>query len=57
MIKVSVVVPVYKVPLEYLRACLDSLMAQTLQESEFIIVSDGAHGSRRVDLAIPCTRP
>ncbi|SHK89470.1 glycosyltransferase [Fibrobacter sp. UWB12] len=41
-INVSVIVPVYKVPLEYLRACLDSLVAQTLQECEFIIVSDGA---------------
>ena len=40
--KVSVIVPVYKVPLEYLRECLGSLAAQTLQESEFIIVSDGA---------------
>lgn len=42
MIKVSVIVPVYRVPLEYLRACLDSLVAQTMQECEFIIVSDGA---------------
>ena len=42
MIKVSVIVPVYKVPLEYLRACLDSLKAQTMQECEIIIVSDGA---------------
>jgi glycosyltransferase involved in cell wall biosynthesis len=42
MIKVSVIVPVYKVPLEYLRVCLDSLVAQTMQECEFIIVSDGA---------------
>ena len=42
MIKVSVIVPVYKVPLKYLRACLDSLAAQTLQECEFIVVSDGA---------------
>ena len=41
-IKVSVIVPVYKVPLEYLRTCLDSLVAQTLQECEFIMVSDGA---------------
>lgn len=40
--KVSVIVPVYKVPLEYLRNCLDSLMAQTMQECEFILVSDGA---------------
>ena len=42
MIKVSVIVPVYRVPLEYLRACLNSLIAQTMQESEFILVSDGA---------------
>lgn len=39
---ISVIVPFYKVPLDYLRACLESLAAQTLQESEFILVSDGA---------------
>lgn len=42
MIKVSVIVPVYIVPLEYLQTCLDSLIAQTMRECEFIIVSDGA---------------
>lgn len=42
MIKVSVIVPVYKVPLIYLRECFESLRAQTMIESEFIIVSDGA---------------
>lgn len=42
MINVSIIVPVYKVPLEYLRSCLDSLAAQTMQESEFLVVSDGA---------------
>ena len=41
-VKISVIIPVFKVPQEYLRACLDSLAAQTLQETEFIIVSDGA---------------
>lgn len=40
--KVSIIVPIYKVPLEYLRACLDSLAAQTVQECEFVVVSDGA---------------
>lgn len=45
MVKVSVIVPVYKVPLEYLKECFDSLINQTLQESEFIIVSDGAPGA------------
>jgi glycosyltransferase involved in cell wall biosynthesis len=42
MVKISVIVPIYKVPLEYLRACFDSLLAQTLSECEFIVVSDGA---------------
>ncbi|MCQ2049779.1 MAG: glycosyltransferase [Candidatus Saccharibacteria bacterium] len=42
MIKVSVIVPVYKVPLKYLRECFASLLAQTMQECEFIVVSDGA---------------
>lgn len=40
-IKVSVVVPVYNV-LEYLRTCLDTLANQSMQECEFILVSDGA---------------
>lgn len=39
---VSIIVPIYKVPLEYLRACFDSLIVQTMQECEFILVSDGA---------------
>ncbi|SMG22659.1 glycosyltransferase [Fibrobacter sp. UWB13] len=42
MIKISVIVPIYKVPLEYLRNCFDSLIVQTMQECEFILVSDGA---------------
>ena len=42
MIKISIITPVYKVPLDFLRICFDSLAAQTMQESEFIIVSDGA---------------
>ena len=42
MIKISVVIPIYKVPLEYLRVSLDSLVAQNSQDCEFIIVSDGA---------------
>ncbi|MDY6331775.1 MAG: glycosyltransferase family 2 protein [Fibrobacter sp.] len=42
MLAVSFIVPVYKVPLEYLRTCLNSLIAQTMQECEFILVSDGA---------------
>lgn len=42
MIKISVIVPVYKVSLVFLRECFDSLLSQTMQECEFIVVSDGA---------------
>lgn len=41
-VAISIIVPVYKVPLEYLCKCFNSLIAQTLQECEFIVVSDGA---------------
>ncbi|MDE6527471.1 MAG: glycosyltransferase, partial [Muribaculaceae bacterium] len=40
-IKVSVTVPIYNTA-RYLRKCLDSLAAQTLQEIEFILVYDGS---------------
>lgn len=42
MISISIIIPVYKVPLDCLRVCFDSLVAQTMQECEFIVVSDGA---------------
>lgn len=38
-IRVSVIIPVYNAG-EYLRPCLEALMAQTLQEMEFIFVLD-----------------
>lgn len=38
---ISVIVPVYKVE-NYLRQCLDSLAAQTLDDIEIIIVDDGS---------------
>ena len=38
---ISVIVPVYKVE-KYLRQCLDSLAAQTLDDIEIIIVDDGS---------------
>ena len=39
--KVSVIVPVYNVA-EYLPQCLDSLVFQTLQDIEIIVVNDGS---------------
>lgn len=48
MIKVSVIVPVYNVE-NYLEKCLDSLVAQTLEEIEIIIVNDGStDGSQEI---------
>lgn len=40
MPKVSVIVPVYNVE-KYIRKCLETLMEQTMQEIEIIIVNDG----------------
>ena len=37
--KVSIILPVYNVE-KYLSACLDSLLAQTLEEIEIVAVND-----------------
>lgn len=41
MCDVSVLVPVYNVK-TYLRECLDSLAAQTLEHIEFVCIDDGS---------------
>ncbi len=40
-VKISVIIPVYNVE-QYLRECLDSVLAQTLREIEIICVNDGS---------------
>lgn len=41
---ISVIVPVYNTE-EYLRRCLDSVLGQTFQDIEIIIVNDGSQGN------------
>ncbi|MBP3707031.1 MAG: glycosyltransferase [Clostridia bacterium] len=41
MPKVSVIVPVYNVE-KYLRRCMESLVNQTLEDIEIIVVNDGS---------------
>lgn len=42
MPKVSVLMPVYNTPEGYLRAAVESILAQTFEDFEFIIVDDGS---------------
>jgi len=39
---VSIIVPVYKVPEQYLRKCIESIVAQTLEQIEILLVDDGS---------------
>lgn len=39
---VSVVIPVYKTPEVYLRSCIESVLSQTIKDTEIIIVDDGS---------------
>ena len=41
MPSVSIIVPVYKIEESLLRRCIESLMAQTLEDIEILLVDDG----------------
>lgn len=40
--KVSIVIPIYKVPEKFLRQCIESCINQTLKDIEIILVDDGS---------------
>lgn len=42
MPKVSVIIPVYKTPEEYLRSCIDSVLKQSMTDFEAILIDDGS---------------
>lgn len=54
MVKVSVIVPIYKVE-RFITKCVDSLMSQTLKDVEFIFVDD-ASPDRSIELLNKCIR-
>lgn len=41
-IKISIIIPVYKVPEIYLKRCIESCINQTLKEIEIILIDDGS---------------
>ncbi len=46
--KISVIVPVYNVE-NYLEKCLNSLVNQTLEEIEILVINDGStDGSKKI---------
>ena len=44
-VMVSVIVTVYKIPEKFLRQCIDSLLRQTLDEIEILLIDDGSPDS------------
>lgn len=43
--KISIVVPIYKVPEQYLRKCIESLVNQSYENIEILLVDDGSPDS------------
>lgn len=41
-VKISIIVPIYKVPEQFLRKCIESIIVQTLTDIEILLVDDGS---------------
>ena len=39
---VSIIVPVYNTPIEYLKKCIESLVSQTYRDIEILLIDDGS---------------
>ena len=52
MPKISVIVPTFKTA-KYLPKCLDSILNQTFQDFEIIIVSDGPNEDHKLLMNMP----
>lgn len=45
--KISVIMPVYNTAVSFLKEAVDSILAQSFKEFEFVIIDDGSTGSCR----------
>lgn len=50
-LKISIVMPVYNTPIQFLQEAVDSILGQSFEEYEFIIIDDGSDGSVKDFLA------
>lgn len=41
-VKISIIVPIYKIKENYIRKCIDSLQRQTLKDIEILLIDDGS---------------
>ncbi len=47
MSKITIIVPIYNVQKDYLNTCISSLLQQTLEDIEIILVDDGSNNETK----------
>lgn len=50
MIKVSIIVPIFNIPQNFLQKCINSLLSQTLSDIEIILIDDCSTKQETIDL-------